>query len=416
MPRQIASNFAGVDREKIMDRFEKFYEYCGKTQKDGKFIATKNNVDCCEFILDLAYKLFLLEETAVENLQNPQNVFLDDHTCGISTALKEYNFCSTPEKALKYFDTCYDICDFIYHSLDNNVDIYDTYFMFKKEDGNKNVVWWYNILPLYLLKTYVKNNTARKYVYDYMCKMKAFQFTNKTVKHSTNVQTYITSMFKICKVIIKYADKEKELINTLQNEFKKEWIDKTARNELKVGINDFKMQFHKNDIERVLRWCEYIFITKLNANHDALYRYMVDKKYNVDLDHIIPKAKYNALMKSEQDVDVSPIGEMVLLESSLNRSKGDKMHKNSINYSNSGFYLTSFMVENTKKNLSKDKLNSIEFERYTEDRLNQFNEVDVVKRGNYIIDMYLDWIYDLSYNNNETHEEVKTIVAEPTYV
>lgn len=52
----------------------------------------------------------------------------------------------------------------------------------------------------------------------------------------------------------------------------------------------------------------------------------------------------------------------------------------------------------------------------SEDGLNNFNELDVVKRSNYIIDMYLDWMYDLSYSSNETIEEVKTIVAEPTYV
>lgn len=418
LPRQIASLFNGSEKEKIIDEFDKVYELSVKTQKNKKFATTKKGIDCFEFVLDIAYKMFLLKENCIESIPNSQGSILDDRKYGVNVGIEEYGFCSTIEKTLEYVDDCYKICDFIYHSLDNNVNIYKTYFMFRNEDRNKYYLWWYTILPLYVLKTYIKSEKIQRYIYDYMCKMKAFQFSNKSVTNGSNVQSYVDHLFKLCKVMLTHIDDEKEIINILANDFSKEWFGRSTKDELKYGLEKETMQNNWRNIRRTLIWNEYIFITKFNVNHDTLYRLMLDENFNADLDHIIPNKMYNNLVNNlRENTDDSITGEIALLESSLNRSKGDKIEKNAINYSESGFYLTSFLLNTTKKNLSRDTLRSIDFKRYSNEELNNFNVDDVNERNSYLIDTYVDWIYDWSFDFNtlEENDMDETIIKEEVY-
>lgn len=397
IPREIASHFEGKDKEKILEAFENFYYYSVKVQKEGKFIATKNKNDCCEFILDIAYKKFLSQKIELTGVANPQEIILDNAKYGIKMGFEKYGFCNTIEKALEYFNLCYDICDFLYHSMDNNANLYDTYFMFKKEDGTKNVIWWYDILPLYIIDRYFKESKIKDYLYEYMCKMKAFQFSHKIVVHSTNVQNYISSMFKFSKLLMNNIDNEERIVSELINNFTDNWIKKVPKQKLKTRLLDHKLEYVADDIKRILIWNEFIFIKKYGLGHETLYKFMTDNSFSVHMDHIIPNKQYNALVNSQEDVDISPIGEMVLLEGTLNSSKGDDMSKNSMTYINSGFYLTSFLLSNTKKSLNREKLDLIDFERYSEEEINNFDLKKVDKRTLYLVDTYVDWIYDVSF-------------------
>lgn len=401
VPRAIASKFKDTDKEKVLEEFEKFYQYSIKAENEGKFVPTKNKSDCCEFVLDIAYKKFLIQKLEISSLPNPQEIILDHPKYNIKIGFEKYDFCETIEDALDYFKECYSITDFIYHSMDNNADIYDTYFMFKKEDGNKNAIWWYDILPLYVMYTYFNNSRIKHYLYDYMCKMKAFQFSHKTVARTSNVQNYISSMFKFSKLLLNNLNNEDNIIIELSNNFTNNWLGKMSKQKLKTGLLKHTLDFEYDDIKRILTWNEYIFITKYLVGHETLYKFMSDNKFSVHLDHIIPVKQYNEMIKSEKEVDNSPIGEMVLIEGTLNSSKGDDMTKNTVNYINSGFYLTAFLADTTKRNLKKEALDLIDFNRYSEEGLNNFTIFDVDKRTMYLVDTYVDWIYNVSYEEQQ---------------
>ena len=185
---------------------------------------------------------------------------------------------------------------------------------------------------------------------------------------------------------------------------------KSFINDLSTDLMNFYSQICNNDFKKQLNilssvWNEYIFIKRLNVSHDNLYRFMTDKNFICDYDHIIPVKQYNKLCNNDDyEADISNVGTLVLLESSLNRSKQDKMDKNSTIYSNSNFYLTSFLLSSTTKGFPKNKIASIDFERYTEEELNNFTIENVSKRNLYLIDTYVDWIYDLTFDFNKDDE------------
>ena len=407
VPRKLASDFDGDAKARIMDAFERFYEHANKCEKDKKYISTKSGTTIYEFVLDAVFKMFLLKETKIETFDNVQNIFLSNHEYGIDSAKKKYGFCNSEEKTIEYFDECHKMCDFIYHSMDNNIDLFNTYFLFKKEDSKtQNVLWWYNILPLYVMNKYISDKSIKVYVYDLMCKMKAFQYTYKHVIRGTNVQNYFTSMFNIAKIILRNADNEDKLPSILMDMFSKQWLSKMSKSSLKLAVLRYAYFQDKDEIQRILLWNEYIFIKRLNVSHDNLYRFMTDKNFICDYDHIIPVKQYNKLCNNDNyEADISNVGTLVLLESSLNRSKQDKMDKNSTIYSNSNFYLTSFLLSSTTKGFPKNKIASIDFERYTEEELNNFTIENVSKRNLYLIDTYVDWIYDLTFDFNKDDED-----------
>ena len=116
----------------------------------------------------------------------------------------------------------------------------------------------------------------------------------------------------------------------------------------------------------------------------------------------------------DKESDNSKLGNFVMLESSLNRSKGDNLDKNSSHYSNSNFYLTSLLNENVRKELTNTQLSNIDFERFSEEKLNSFSTDNVDKRTIYLVDKYVDWIYDLSFDRKIA--EASKMVTETVYV
>lgn len=409
IPREIVSKFEGGFKSKIMYAFEDFYAYSKKCFDEKKFINTKLGITCCEFVMDIVFKKFLLEKSIIKEFGGTaQNVYLDNENFGVSNAIKKYGFCETPEDAMNFFKECYNVCDFIYHSMDNNMNLHNTYFMFRKEDGNERVVWWYCILPLFVMNQKCKNERIRRYVYDYLCKMKAFQHSSKKAKRGTNTQAYINNMFVLTAILLR--NNEEEIPNELQK-FSKSWTNSLPKPKLKNALTRYVYEFDKEDIQRILKWNEFIFIEKNKLPHDTLYRFFTDKTFEVNFDHIIPVNQYNDLIDNDdKESDNSKIGNFAIIEASLNKSKGDKLNKNSTHYKESGFYLTSLLNENSRKNLSNKQLESIDFERYDEEKLNSFSTSDVDKRTIYLVDSYVDWIYDLTYED-EGHSEATTEVV-----
>ena len=204
-------------------------------------------------------------------------------------------------------------------------------------------------------------------------------------------------MFKFSKLLLNNIDNEDNIIIELSTNFTTNWLAKMPKQKFKTGLLKHTLDFEFDDIKRILTWNEYIFITKYLVGHETLYKFMSDKKFSVHLDHIIPVKQYNEIVKCEKDVDNSPVGEMALIEGTLNSSKGDDMSKNSISYINSGFYLTAFLLKSTKKSLNKETLDLIDFDRYSEEELNNFTVFEVDKRTMYLVDTYVDWIYNVSY-------------------
>lgn len=397
IPRAIVEDFSGRQKEIIVDMFENFERYADEC--DGvTFKPDLKGNKCCEWVMDIILKIWLSKNVKGYTMDKKSENILEDINYGIKAAIANYGFCEKFEDAIEYFNECYELCDFIKHSVEDNNDIYSTYFMFVNEYRGWPVLWWYCITPLYIMNKMCKTREDRIFIYEYIAKCKMYQLSSRKALNTTNTQNFINYMLHLSHLMVT----DDNFIETIKTEKANHTFIACERAKVGRSLREYHYDINDGEMKHVLQWSEFIFTLKHETEHSALYRLMTKPKnkknnniiQNTDIDHIIPKNIYNDIVNHGiDDIDSSPLGNLVLLESTTNRSKQDEMSVNPQCYCESSFYTTALLCKDTRKGLTNDQLNNISFKRYSNEELENFSVSDAKERTSFIVDNYLDWLY-----------------------
>ena len=89
---------------------------------------------------------------------------------------------------------------------------------------------------------------------------------------------------------------------------------------------------------------EFLAQRKVDVRKDNIYKFITNKNSTIDIEHIMPQN----LKNEDNDVFIHGIGNLTLLESSLNSSKMDNPEDTSKRYNDSSFITTKLIIENAR--------------------------------------------------------------------
>jgi hypothetical protein len=259
-------------------------------------------------------------------------------------------------------------------------------------EGRKNPhIWLYNILPCYLISS-ITNEDKKNYAFDMLLR----SYIAYSLKYSTNrsVQYIQNYMFAFALKLIKYGDKTYEVF----------------KNELDVHYNDTFSKFISEDFTRNMVRLSYGEATSLGAirgilsffeykaqklcgeKNKNLYRFLIGEN-TIDIEHIMPKSLEN----DENTIEIHGIGNLALLESSLNSAKCDNAEKTTSLYNDSTFITTKLMLDDarlgnlTNAQIAEVKANCLPMS-FDGEKLNDFNEECIRNRRTKIIKLLRDFL------------------------
>ena len=141
---------------------------------------------------------------------------------------------------------------------------------------------------------------------------------------------------------------------------------------------------------------EYDFCEKFSLPTDSFYNLWVKngKNYKYNLDHWYPQKLFK---NKENDLDYQHIGNLVLLEDSLNKSKQDDVSVNSDYYTQSRYCQTLLLDNNKRGVFTNDQISTINlfnFERFSTDEVNNPTLENIRKRGDTYEKYFINFIQE----------------------
>ena len=146
-------------------------------------------------------------------------------------------------------------------------------------------------------------------------------------------------------------------------------------------------------IRGILSVIEFLAQRNTGIIKDNIYKFTTGKTNGVDVEHIMPYS----LKNDDNAVFINGIGNLTLLESSLNRSKGDNSKATSERYNDTSFITTKLINEKsryeglTNAELANVRNNNIPYS-CTEETLNNFNVNDIKIRKNTMLKILKDFL------------------------
>lgn len=344
-PKYIINKFE--HKELLHNSFVRFKEKAKECERNNRFVNTKKGLNSILFIMIEALKCKLGFEIINDDNIKYNDIFnsafeLKDIKYGVERCFLDELYFRSEEETDDYFNYCYDIAEFLNEeSFKSHLNCNDNYFYFRNT-ADKDCLWWYFIKPLFLAHTLYKKDKYEIYTFlkQYFYRAYSFYIILRTV--NTNSQNFINLIEEVSYYLIKYTNDYDTL--------KKKLIDKFNKYTLNYGgvervVNDgighlsYTTSRHKNAIRSVLNTIEYSICEEFGVNS----RHLIDlyeckgKKFN--LDHWKPQNAY-CDNNEEYDETYDKIGNLVLVEESLNKSKGCDEIKNSRIYVQSNLYQT----------------------------------------------------------------------------
>ena len=183
------------------------------------------------------------------------------------------------------------------------------------------------------------------------------------------------------------------------------------KNELDVLYNDTFSKFISEELNRNMVRLEYGEASSLSAirgilsyfeyeaqkcsgeKNKNLYRFSCGEKNAVEIEHIKPKSEET----DDNSIEIHGIGNLTLLESTLNSAKCNNAEKTSNIYNASTFITTKLMINNARLgNLTNNHLDELREKNIPEvfdaDDINSFNEDDIKRRRTKMVKMVRDFL------------------------
>ena len=372
-PKLLINNFNETEKTDVYNAFKEFKDLAFKTQYTDKkgepatFKPTKSKVDSLLFIMIESLKIRLGEWYFLDETINLKKIFtstfdLGNIDYGIDKCFTKHIVFNTANDAISYFKECKRMSDFLlYDSFSNTGDLSSDFYYFRDFNGGKNVMWWYFIKPCYLIKTrYQDENDDRyKYIKDKLFALYCFYVVHRA--SDTNSQNLINLLEKISCFLIVNKNTDEISFKQKLNDIIKQYIDNSNGYEgIKQQVERLSIDFasNRNPIICVLISLEYFLCKKYGICTDDFFRLWKRSNSSFNIDHWLPENVFkDEINKSEYQ----QIGNLVLLEGSLNKSKQDNTYLNSDYYTQSKINQTLLMNKDNRGTYSNsilDKINS----------------------------------------------------------
>ncbi|MBQ9246833.1 hypothetical protein IJ182_11870 [bacterium] len=425
IPRDIGNYFNNLPgaNEEIVNESNKVKEISEKCEKESIFVPTKKGYGMFLYGMQETLK----NEYYKKGVSTLKGDIIEDEKYNIISALKIHNIFKTKEDGILFFKKTYDFVDFVFRTINFDEKIEKTYTFFLNEDRVKPCVWWYFLMPFFLLSK-LNNTEVEKKVHDILLRGRAFYMLYKNFATETNVQYFIDFLGKVSNIIIRYEQDTDLMLNKIEEllyidvlshvkNVKKEYPNKSKKELFNMNIDVFRYGIvdlkygnvsQKKLMKKILFYNEYITIKENELSHYNLHKMLISND-SVNLDHIIPYSVIKTNFQKEE-YDETPIGNLVLLNEYSNKQKGADISKNDSVYRESNIYTTCLLVEDVRNGLSNDTLKNIKMKRYSKDELNS-EHFDYKKRTEEITDRVVEWIFNYKRDNideffNNTENEI----------
>lgn len=402
-PKYIVNQYEDAEKEYVYSSFKRFEAEAKRAQKEGHFRQTKSGTKSVLWIMIETLKIKLGEKSENNEKINLKNIFastfdLGNIDYGVEKCFRNGYLFKTSDEAIDYFNECYDIAKFlIEESFYRHESIYeDCYYL--RDFAKGDTIWWYFIKPSYLAQSRTKNN-SRRFVFIKKLLYRIYCFYIVHRSGSTNSQNLINLLEKISEMIITGRDYSDDYFEKKVKERVLNYIGNAEGFNIlyhELHALSYKIKPHKTAIETIFIAMEYDLCEKFSIPTDTFYgiwkRGKGSKSYN--LDHWLPENK----IPDDKNPEYQSIGNLVLLEEPLNKSKQDKKDVNSKYYTQSKYIQTLLMDENNRGtfyNNKIDKINSYQYlTRFDEVSINNPTLDDIKKRKENYINFFISFIQD----------------------
>lgn len=405
-PKYIINQYDDNGKELVYDAFKRFKVKADESQikphkNGGRFRKTKSGLDAVLYIMIEALKISLGKEFNNGKDIELKSIFsstfdLGNVDYGIEKCFRKGLVFNTTTDAINYFNLCYDIAEFlIKDSFFHHDNIYEDYY-YLRDFSNYDVLWWYFIKPSYLANSeYKKNEELFKFIKKMFYRIYSFYIVHRG-SGSTNSQNLINLLEKLSSLMITFNGNNKDFEQIIRSEVSKYITNAGGYKELYATIYglSYTHTSNKNAIENVLIAMEYDLCEKYDIDTSAFYGLWTRKKGKLfNLDHWLPENKFK---ENSNWVEYHQIGNLILLEESLNKSKQDEMSLNSKYYTQSNYIQTKLLDKKNRGPYPNKILDSINnypyFLRVDEEKVNNPSLEEIKERTKKIATFFVDFI------------------------
>lgn len=411
-PKYIINQYDDNGKEMVYEAFKrakmKAEEAQIKPHKDGRFRKTKSGLDAFLYIMIESLKISLGTEYNKGKDINLKSVFsstfdLGNIEYGIEKCFRNELVFNTAKDAVDFFNLCSNIAEFlIKDSFSRHDNIYDDYY-YLRDFAKPDVLWWYFIKPSYIANS--------KYIY----KRKRFEFIKKMLYRiysfyivhrgsgDTNSQNLINLLENISALMITFMGEDEDFEKIIRSEVSKYISNAGGYDILYATVYglSYTHNANRNAIENVFIAMEYDLCEKYDIDTSVFYGLWKRKNGKpFNLDHWLPENKFK---DKDNWVEYHQIGNLVLLEESLNKSKQDEMCLNSQYYTQSNYVQTKLFSKKNRGPFPNKILDSINnypyFLRVDEEILNNPSIEEIRERTKKLATFFVDFIKNFVENN-----------------
>ena len=367
------------DKGNMVDlKFQDFEDAVKEILTPQRIKVTQSGVSATEYIMQLA--IIVMDDTT-ETCKRSYS--LEDEKNGIVKQLKN-GLLDTEEKVIKFLDTCIDICNFLKNSMLFKANGFIEEWYLLTEGNNKSFIWFYNILPAYVVSK-IKEEDKKAFAFEMLLKSYVSYSIKYSISRSVAYMQVYSFLFtkEILANLNSCFEDFKLALSTVYlkqfSDFFKEHLTKTIKK------LDYCEAASKTGIHSILLCLEYLSQKQCGIKRDNIIK--ITKKDEIELDHILPKSKEN----NNNDMIINGIGNLVLLEKSLNASKQDKQILNSKKYSDSSFITTKLLIKgNRYESLTNEEIDNLYTTKVVpfctnEDKINNFESEIEIRRNEIIL-------------------------------
>ena len=225
---------------------------------------------------------------------------------------------------------------------------------------------------------------------------------------NTNSQNFINLMEQLSKEMIIFSGDD-DMFKSHMLSIAKAFINKVGGYDMLRNVIpslNYNVDKHKNALRTILLTLEYDMCLKYNISTESFYslwkrkRKKTDSEPQCNLDHWYPENKFNG---SDDFVEYHRLGNIVLLEESLNKSKQDNNEKNVRYYTQSKYIQTLLMCSENRGtfyNTTISEINKYPYLcRYNDDIINE-PTLDIIReRTKKYEKFFIDFIKEFIENN-----------------
>ena len=283
---------------------------------------------------------------------------LNDDYKGIEWQLNNENgVLQTEVDVLRFLDYAIDVCNFVKSSMNYDSETFDNDWYMLTDGRNSKRLWLYNILPSYIISK-MEVGEKRQYAFDVLVK----SFLAYSIKYAKNksVQYIQDYMYKYSNILILNYESIDDFKDAVKEQYLQTFEGVIKDCNFSIRTLSYMDSISSLAIRGILSTIEYYAQRGIGCKNKNVYDFTTGTG-DIDIEHIKPKSFLAESEENEKYVtEINGIGNLTLLESGLNSSKGDSSEKTSEMYKISTFLTTCTIDEsNRHAKLTNEKMTQL---------------------------------------------------------